>query len=278
MLLSIEGDEATGKTTLAYSAPLPIVGFAFDMGIERALYGGRFVELFEHLNIKVVPYEKKDTPPTLDHQGEDILIFELPPPIQLDSVRVQGFKALWSYFIQLVAGAFTEPAICSIAVDTMTIARRVKAHAHLEALQDIPPQPGKTMRERLQQIEYGIVNDAIRDIYTTAAGVKKNFVATHHLTDERTDMVDKEGKVVQGALTGNRILEGLNHTYRFVDVAIRMEKKDKVLTGIISKLGYSLAQEGTPLIGPTWNSIVSLIEMGTGERIKLDRRAGNEVS
>ena len=36
-MLSIEGDEATGKTTLAYSAPLPIVGFAYDMGIERAI-------------------------------------------------------------------------------------------------------------------------------------------------------------------------------------------------------------------------------------------------
>ena len=42
MLLSIEGDEACGKTTLAYSAPLPIVGFAYDMGIERAIKGGKY--------------------------------------------------------------------------------------------------------------------------------------------------------------------------------------------------------------------------------------------
>ncbi|KKK87943.1 hypothetical protein LCGC14_2748140, partial [marine sediment metagenome] len=47
MLLSIEGDEATGKTTLAYSAPLPIVGFAYDMGIERAIKGGKYEELFK---------------------------------------------------------------------------------------------------------------------------------------------------------------------------------------------------------------------------------------
>ncbi|KKL24352.1 hypothetical protein LCGC14_2416150, partial [marine sediment metagenome] len=56
MLLSIEGDEATGKTTLAYSAPLPIVGFAYDMGIERAIKGGKYEELFKGLDIEIVPY------------------------------------------------------------------------------------------------------------------------------------------------------------------------------------------------------------------------------
>ncbi|KKL26304.1 hypothetical protein LCGC14_2396680, partial [marine sediment metagenome] len=52
MLLSIEGDEACGKTTLAYSAPLPIVGFAYDMGIERAIKGGKYEELFKDLSIE----------------------------------------------------------------------------------------------------------------------------------------------------------------------------------------------------------------------------------
>jgi len=58
MLLSIEGEEACGKTTLAYSAPLPIVGFGFDMGIERAIKGGKYEELFAGLTINIIPYEK----------------------------------------------------------------------------------------------------------------------------------------------------------------------------------------------------------------------------
>ena len=97
MILSIEGDEATGKTTLAYSAPLPIVGFAYDMGIERAIKGGKYEELFKDLDIRVLPYKKgvtyleNDTPPW---EGPDITIFELPSPIQLDAMRLVGNTAL----------------------------------------------------------------------------------------------------------------------------------------------------------------------------------------
>lgn len=283
MLLSIEGEEACGKTTLAYSAPLPIVGFAFDMGIERAIKGGKYEELFAGLNINIIPYNKEEThledKPWKDF---DITIFELPNPIQLDSMRLIGNTKLWLYSINLMAAAFSDPRVSTIVVDTMTVARRTKASSHLEELQraaydangNIIVVPGKgpmRPREQLIQIEYGKVNDAIRDIYTTGAGTKKNLVATHHLADERKEGLDKDGKVVQ-QLTGKKVLEGLGQTHRFVDIALLTTKENKAIKGTLLKCGYNLAQEGTVLANPTWDSLAELVSMGTVERIKLDRR------
>ena len=270
MLLSIEGEEATGKTTFAYSAPLPIVGFAWDMGIERALYGGRYTELFDGLRINTVPY--KDGKPTTVFDNMDITIFELPAPIQLDSIRVRGCIALWNYFLVTCVKALTDPTIKSVVVDTMTVARRVKANAYLEELQDACEKQNKPMREQLLQIEYGKPNDAIRDIYNTGAGVKKNLIATHHLTDEyRSAPTGRDGKI-ESSPTGKRVLEGLTGTYRFVDVAVRMAKAGKDLTGELLKCGYDLSLEGMRLEGPTWDSVVNLVAMKTDDRIRIERR------
>ncbi|MFZ5501096.1 MAG: AAA family ATPase, partial [Candidatus Micrarchaeota archaeon] len=198
MLQSVEGEEATGKTSYAYTAPLKIVGFAFDMGVERALVGPRHQGLFSACKIKIVPYGDRLT---AVWQDNDITIYELPPPIQLDSIKVNGCRYLWSQFIVLAAEALQDNSVKTIVVDTMSVARRVKASAYLEALQDDAIENKKPMRERLLQIEWAAPNDAVRDLYTTAQGLKKNLIAVHHLTDERTDKVDKDGRVVQGVLT-----------------------------------------------------------------------------
>ena len=288
MLLSIEGDEATGKTTLAYSGPLPLVGFAFDMGAKRAMMGGRFNELFNGVDIHYVPY---DTQPVLQGRieadagpwvGHDITVIELPPPIQLDSIRVKGYGVLWSYFIVMCAKAFMAPEVKTVVVDTMTVARRVRCDSHLEALQDTAfDAAGKRiaqvhLRERLSQIEYGNPNDAIRDIYTTGAGVDKNLIAAHHLTDEYAKMPNEKG-IVEDKATGRRVLEGLKNTHRFVDIAILMTKDKGKVTGRFEKFGYNLAMEGTTQADPTWDTVSDLVAMATGDRIQLDRRKPDEA-
>lgn len=278
MLVAIEGEEGCGKTTLAYTAPRKIVGFAFDMGVERALYGGKHKELFEGLKIQIVTYSpgRGNLPDWSDH---DITIYELPQPIQLDTTLIKGAMGLWDYYIQLLVKALKDPEVKSVVVDTMTVARRVKADAYLEGLQ-AKTQPGHQPRERLLQIEWGATNDAIRGIYTTAAGLKKHLVAVHHLTDERKETVDsKTGAIVQ-ALTGKRVLEGLSQTYRFVDIAIRNEKvtptgdsNTRVQT-VFRKCGYNLSMEGFPLADPTWDLLVQVIENTLGGSLKLERANG----
>lgn len=282
MLLSIEGDEATGKTTLAYSAPLKVVGFALDMGFERAVMGGKYAELFEGVKIKVIPWHKDAS--ALDAEqwwkDNDITVFELPSPIQLEATRLQGFRYLYGYFIQVLTKALLDYDIASVVIDTMTVARRIKAQAHLEYLQNSAYDshgtllPDKTPRVKLQQIEYGVVNDAMRDIYTMGAGVRKNMVVTHHLTDEYQKTPGTEDSLP----TGKRVLEGLAGTHRFVDIAVRMEKDKKKhqLSCELKKVGYSLGLEGSVLSNPTWNSIVKLIMAGTGDRIPFELRTNGK--
>jgi hypothetical protein len=280
MLLSVEGESGVGKTTLAYTAPGRLVGFAFDMGVERALYGGLHHKLFKDHKIQVIPYDPKAT--SVPPKGEgwpwskhDITVYELPQPIQLDTIMVTGDEALWNYFIGHLVTVMKDPDVRSIVIDTMTVARRVKADAYLEGLQSNTPE-GKQPRERLLQIEWGATNDAIRGIYTTCAGVKKNLVAVHHLTDERKETISSTGQVTQ-ALTGNRILEGLGQTYRFVDVAIRNEKvinpgpDQAMIRTTLNKCGYNLSLEGMPIEDPTWNKLSQLIEDTLGGSLQLEK-------
>jgi len=282
MILSIEGDEATGKTTLAYSAPLPIVGFAFDMGIERAIKGGKYDELFKGVRINIVPYVKGVEQGPACWNDMDITIFELPNPIQLDAMRLRGNTDLWVYAINLMGAAFSDPRVSTLVIDTMTVARRTKASSHLEFLQnaaynaDGSPRPDGQggflkPREQLIQIEYGKINDAVRDIYTTGSGTKKNLVATHHLTDKYVQQPGEGGRM-ESVPTGERILEGLAQTHRFVDIALLTTKENKQIKGELVKCGYSLEMEGMKLSNPTWDSVADAISIGTGERIELDRR------
>lgn len=275
MLLSIEGEEACGKTTLAYTAPRKVVGFAFDMGVERAIRGAKYQELFANLQIQVKPYDgtASAVPAWADH---DITIYELPVPVQLDTILMKGCESLWDYYIQLLVAAFKDDSVRTVVIDTMTVARRLKADAYLERLQVTKPE-----RERLIQIEWGATNDAIRSIYTMAAGVKKNLVVVHHLTDERKETIDGQGKVEQ-RLTGNRILEGLSGTYRFVDVAVRnhvgkLKVDDVEQTGVVAtftKCGYNLSQVGLPVNNPTWDKLCRQVEDSLGGSMELERANG----
>jgi len=175
MLLAIEGEEGCGKTTLAYTAPPKVVGFAFDMGVERALYGGLHNSLFKDTSIQIIPFDPTaaSVPQGVLWADYDITVFELPQPIQLDTVMIIGAEVLWNFFIGHLVAALKDPSVRSISIDTMTVARRVKADAYLEGLQANTAQ-GQKPRERLLQIEWGATNDAIRGIYTTSAGLKKN--------------------------------------------------------------------------------------------------------
>lgn len=268
MIISIEGEEATAKTTIAYTSPLPIVGFSFDIGSKRALYGTKYSEWFEGLRIAVHRRKVEDSPADSRlWKVNDITILEMPQPIQLESVAIKGFLELWTYFINSLFNAIEDESIKTIVIDTMTLARRYKADAYLQELQE----SGK-MRKQLQQIEYGHVNDSIRNIYNTMGTLDRNFVAVHHLTDERSEVV-RDGQVQQ-VLTGERVLEGLAQTYRYVDVALRMKKdsRNKAISADIVKCGYNLSLEKTIVPDPDWNKLVDMVEMSLGGRLKFDRR------
>ncbi len=279
MILSIEAEEGEGKTTMAYTAPGPVVGFQFDMGAERALYGGKFKDLYEGYDILMVPYDPEETEALWS--GHDITIYELPAPVQMNTTLVNGSKELWRHFIRMFLKAYDDPHVSSLVFDTMTIARRVCCDARLQVLQEavlLPSggvKPGEVLRQQLTQLEYGRPNDAVRGLYLrrplTKDNKAKNIIAVHHLTDEYSRVLGAGGKVTVDA-TGKRILEGLNNTYRFVDVAVRLSKKDMGIQMVLKKMGYTLSMPEMTIENPTWNKLVSRISQELEGRIPFDYR------
>lgn len=269
MLLSLEGSESTGKSTLAYTAPLPIISFSLDLGHSRALYGTQFEKHFQNLSIEVVEYKKGVEAPRIE--GKDILVYELPSPIQLDPDRLVGYMELWAYFIPVYVEAIQKKG-GTIIIDTMTLLTRYKREAYLQELQE--KSTGRP-RKQLMQLEYGHPDSAIRSLYTFAQSTKHNLVVVHHLRDHYVSQVGRDG-AVESVPDGTEEIDGIRDTFRYVDVALRNEKDKKGnLQSLFMKCGPNLAFEGTRVPNLTWNGLVDMLSLNWhGE--PYERRAGIE--
>lgn len=267
MIINVEGEEKTGKSTFAYTAPLPMVVFSFDMGHERAIYGKLYPEFFQELDIAIHKYQK----PTVAWANgkasakvayepftHDMTVYELPKPMQLDPNVVEGFMAQWAYFLTICAAAMQDPNVQTIVIDTATLLYKNKCDAYLEELN----AKGSGTRKQLLQIEYGHPNGEIRSVYDLATATGKNLVTVHHLRDHYVTMPNSKGEI-ESRPDGTMETDGMKETARKVDIALRIEKrKDGSLWGTMPTCGPNLAMEGTPLPNPTWDMIMSTVELG----------------
>lgn len=298
MFLSLEGNQASSKSTILYSGPLPIVVCSFDAGVNRAL-NGKMWRLFQNIDIEVVQY-----PPTMDvmdmtatrkkwirNNGRAITVYLLPEPAQIAGAKLSGVRELWNIFTGLFNAALLDNNIKLVGIDTATIARRVAADAYLEELQQT------SNRQQLIQIEYAKPNDMVRAIYTRAqnqlevtgdAHVEKHVVLTHHLDDRRREMLNAKGEqvsiIVQDS-KGNAVqdMEGLKKTYNFVDVAIRLEqgmvpimfdpkKQEPGVIGTYMKQGFDLSAVGKVIYNPTWDTIAADLNTGLSPNAQIPLR------
>lgn len=247
MIVSVEGQEATGKSTFAYTAPLPIVSFSFDMGAERALYGTQYDKHFKGLKIKTVLYPEK-----AEYAGNDITVYEIPAPIQMDVNRLTGYMEQWSYFLEIFAKAIQDPAVGTVVVDTMTLLRKNKCDAYLQEIQEKKP------RKQLLQIEYGHPDGAVRNLFTFAQSLKKNLIVVHHLRAIYVPIVKPDG-TTDTAPNGEYEHDGVKDSNRYIDVGIRNTKNKGTLTSEMFKCGPNLSLEGLKLPNMTWNMLVEML-------------------
>lgn len=278
--LSLEGAESSFKSSAALTAPTPSVLFAFDGGFLRAIHGLKS-EWWKGLDIHVVEYDPKATVESAQAEWHkhDITIFRLPRPIQTDQVRKLGFRVLWNYFNSRIAQAAMDGGyLRSVIVDTMTLARDVRADAHLQAYQD-STAANQQMRVNLTQIEYGPIHDAVKDIYLNYESAGVNLIATHHLRDQRKQqpVFQKDGTVsMENLPTGEMELQGWGDTYRAVDMALRLEMVQDGAgkasgKATFQKSGFNPDLKGSSLTNMTWNSLMAWVEMSLGGGIELPR-------
>jgi len=271
---------------MAYTAPGRVVGLSFDLGADRALFGKQYDALFKEKKIGIVPYKKSLFNPSTEPAkfkaevlGQwdnelDIQVFELPQPIQMDSNRVFGNSELWSKAMVLLGRVVEDETVRSCVLDTVTLARRIKADAYLQELQEkqlVGNKDESKLRKQLIQIEWGHPNDTIRTIYTMFKGINKNLVTVHHLTDERVDTPNRDG-IIESRLTGKRVInEGSVDPERLWDVGIQTYKTGANITAKYVKCGFNLDLEGTPLAGMEWNMMINQIHGSLGMRPELER-------
>ena len=119
-------------------------------------------------------------------------------------------------------------------------------------------------------------------------GVQKQVITTHHLAEMRQEFMDSKGEmqsvILKGA-DGKPLLqmEGLHNTYRFVDVALRMDKsqvdnvmvpgsKIAVVQARFQKCGYDLSLEGTTLITSTWDVLAKKLNTNLHPKAQIQLR------
>ena len=271
-ILSLEGHEKCFKTTTAYTAPLPIVGFQFDQGHGRALYGTKFKDYFDGLDIEIITYKpgmkyEVNSKPWVD---KDITIFILPPPIQLDPRNLKGFEDMWNYFIMYYIEALQDVTVSSVVIDTATLARSTRADAFLEIKQKTR-EANDPIRTNLLQIEYKDPNDAIRTIIASAQALQKNLILVHHLKEKYEPTMKDGVRTMQ--FMGNYELEGYSKTNQAVDWAVRNTKDSQGnVQSLITVCGDDISLEGTVLPPVTWDMLASMVEGRLENRVKFGKR------
>lgn len=256
MIVSVEGGEATGKSTLLHTAPLPIVSISLDMGFDRAVYGALYDRFFKGLDIVKHRYIAGVQPDKTWYEGHDVTCFEIPAPLQFNPNAMLGYMDAWDYFMSVFVAAVQDPNVSTIGIDTMTLLTKYKRDAYLEELQ----KRGGAPRKQLQQIEYGHPDGQIRSIFTFAQALGKNLVVTHHLRDVYGQIM-KDGKLDNGP-TGALEHDGVRDIMRLVDVQLRNTLVDGRPFSTLIKCGPNLAMQGNGLANMTWDMLVDMVSMG----------------
>jgi hypothetical protein len=233
-IVSVVGQEKTGKTDWTMSAPGPILWMEMDIGgFDRAIW--------RYPNKRVVHLNPgADYNKALDGEWSDDLIIhrDYMPPVQADTASMSALKAmvknnvtnpsnvarikptgggvlagyanLWydRYITEFIVGLET-PEIKTIVVDSATLLWTLCHTALLEEKQAKSPT-----RESLIEIEYAEANKRMESLIALAREYKKNLVYIHHVTDKYAVM-NIEGRS-QSVPVGEKHA-GWKHITKFVD-------------------------------------------------------------
>ena len=277
--VSVEATTGKGKTSFLLTAPLPIVLSSFDLGAKDSIYGSLYPSRYEGLKIHFQPYDDKVSAEDLVKQApwaeNDITVIEVPEPIQMSGIRVTGATERWEYFMRLYVAAAMHDKVRTLGIDTGGLMRRMRMASELQTKQEAKPD---NLRERLTQIEYGPINDASKNIFTFTASLGKNMIVTHHLDDRYGDKLMQDGTIKHDAvLAENDVIRGYKDTNDFMDFAVRLDWNNKgELEARFTKCRPNRELQDqtrdTPISDPTWDRVLSRVEMSIGKRIEYEKR------
>jgi len=233
VIISVWGEEKTGKTSFGLSAPEPIRVIELDIGgTARADWR------FRGKNIEVESF----APDVIEH-GD-----------QAESVLWQAMTRKYYEWLQ-------DSSVATIIIDSGTL---LWAYCHGAYLAEIRKKaPG---RQRLQPIEYREPNSRMRSILTAARQHKKHLILPHHSRDVRKDVVDREGRV-NSIPTGEQEQAGFKELGYLSDIIIMTDWSavDATSIGLIKKCGPVMTVSGITMPDITFDKVMNMIKMARGE-------------
>lgn len=209
LIVSIEGEDKTGKSSLALSAEVD----------GSVLYLEQDIGGFE----RAAPRFRTEI-----NEGR-ILCMQFPPPVQrkalgLDnSLLLHGVKETWEGMIQ----SYLDVIDRRLPFKTVVLeGGMLWSVCHRGYLQELQENVSDKTRARLIEIMYTEPNARMEALLSLARPAGINLILTHKLDDEyvETGQLDDRGKPVKSR-SGKQIAKGWKHLDQWVDMAIRMERE-----------------------------------------------------
>jgi len=246
--ISIVGKMKTGKSTLALTAPKPMVVFDFEQGISRI--EPRFLKDMD--KVRIVSYVREMMILRQKEIAATKKVKKIAEVQQQD--RTLSAKAFWNKILVDFNAALEDENVKSIMYDTFSSVWEARRLAFLEEIQETEPA-----RKQLTPTEYFIPNTDMKMLITQCLIHDKILIVTHHT----------RSKYVEGKETAEEEPDGFKYTGDLIDVEIWMSKRKNqqgIMTpyGVIRACRPCMAVEGTELEAPTYEMISTLIDARRG--------------
>ncbi len=197
LILSIEGDEKTGKNNFAFTAPGPIAVFSFDNGLEGVVE--KFVNGTAEVGgiripKKVIYVKEMDTPPTATGGSRNTV-----------SIGVPGFDytAMWEGFVRDYR-ALLKAGVRTVIWDTATEIYELQRLYRFGKLSEVPSNM------------WGPLKAEYRELIRNAYDSHTNLILLHKTAPEYVN--DKR--------TGKRLISGLTDIGFVVQVNLKTFRVD----------------------------------------------------
>lgn len=235
-IVTLVGEEGSGKTTMALTFPKPLSHLDIDVGgFRRAAWHADISQVESHSFPK--PLTEADI---AKMKGLDVANPQASTRAIGVPKKIEGMIELWQKIIDQIVKDCLTPAIKTIVVDSATMQYKIGCDAYLQELQMKQEvrwrkeHPNTAFdqndyREKLQPVEYGFVYDRLQRIYHTTRAYRKNLILTHYPTDEYGPMPDGRGGMADGK-TGKIIIDGYKDTAKFSDLVMWLSIKERLVS------------------------------------------------
>ena len=249
--LSIIGENKTGKTTLALTAPKKIGWIEFDIGgFDRAK--PRFPEIEKQV----------ETRQFYRRQVLSTKLLALPAGVSDEEVsKIEGMEEMLDDVLKFWSKWLDDPEIQTIVVDPWTRMWKIVCDAQLQIKQTVNP-----LKKNLGQLEYGQPNSVMEKLIHNTRMAGKNLILIQNMDDEyvsnepRRDPAGNIYRIPAGWKWNN--MKGLT------DLVVRTHVKNKQPYLTIEISGEGMNSIGSELKEPTWDTLSQYIAMMNAVAIK----------